>query len=691
MSQFRPNSPASPSHADLASLLERQRGYLSRLIDAIPHLIYVKDASGRYLLVNQATAAFFGLKPYELLGKSDQEVCRFAANLPLLVEGDREVLSELRTMVFPEQRLQHANLTTPRWYHTIKQAVRSEDDTGHCLLGISTDLTERKLAEDALRLIVEGTASSTAEDFFHQLVRYLASALETKYAFVGRIDPLDPESIETLAIWKGNHFAENERYAVQGSPSEQIIKSGLLYCEQDLQSRFPQDTGLKRHGINSYLGAPIYDAHANVLGVLAVMDNKTIRDWQVGRWIMHIFAARAGAELERLLTEGESRRLQRQLLHAQKMEAIGQLAAGVAHDLNNALGAVVGHLQLIRMEDAIAPDVMSSINTALGGCERASSLIQQLLAFSRQEKYNLEDVSLYHIVSETIKFLGRIIGKDIQIKIEHIPEDLIICGDQGQLQQALTNLIINAMHAMPQGGTITFSSKSIHIHAPQHFNPKSLPGDYALLRVSDTGVGIKSEHLSKIFEPFFSTREFSCGTGLGLAMVYSIMQNHGGWIEVHSQPDKGTTFVLYLPISNHDQTVVSKGGVASVKANGGKIMIVDDEPVLVDLAVRFMQKSGLAAEGFTAGEDAIAWYRENYSSVDMVVLDVKMPGLSGEECFDQIRQINPHAQVVILSGYVHDDSAEALVKKGALKFFHKPLQYPELVQWIAAHLEKEGS
>lgn len=385
--------------------------------------------------------------------------------------------------------------------------------------------------------------------------------------------------------------------------------------------------------------------------------------------------------------EQEAIALQRQLMQSQKMEAIGQLAAGVAHDLNNSLAAVVGHLQLMKLAAQLDANTKRSVETALSGCERATSLIEQLLGFSRQGKYNLKTVSLQHSVDETLEFLSRVVGSDIEIVRNGAEKRHFVHADRGQLQQALTNLILNAQQAMPEGGSITFEFTSEHIENPTRHNPRAVPGEYAVLTVRDSGVGIDAAHLHKVFEPFFTTKQDSKGTGLGLAMVYGMMQNHGGWVEVESTAGAGTQFRLYFPRVEDTTRIDATDGVdRSQPVSSGTVMVVDDEQTLVDLARQFLSLAGFSTEGFTDATEAIHWYERNWSAVDLIVLDMKMPRMDGRSAFTALRRINPDARIVLLSGFIHDAAAQQLLEQGALKFFQKPLRYPELVEWIAATL-----
>lgn len=508
-----------------------QRELFREVIDANPSLIFAKDREGKFILANKALTDLYGITPEKFLGKKLEEFNTNEDELLRFKAQDVAVIEQGQTLLIPEETVRDPRTGEMRYFHAIKKPLLFRDGTITHLLGVCTDITEHKQAEE-----------------------------------------------------------------------------------------------------------------------------------------------------ENLL-------LQRQLVQSQKMEAIGKLAAGIAHDLNNALGAVVGHLQLLKTYPDLDGSLQRSVDVSLRGCERASSLIDQLLGFSRQGQYNLAKLSLQDGVKETINFLSRIVGKDISIETRGRMKDIFIHADRAQLQQVITNLVINAKHAMPSGGTITFHFAATHVSFPARFNPKAAPGNYAVLTVSDTGIGISPENLDKIFEPFFTTKDEGEGTGLGLSMAYGMLQNHGGWISAASEVGHGSAFKLYFPEAVSEQLAPEESQKAAFNARcTGTIVVVDDEPYLVELGKTFLERSGFNSVGFTRAKDFIAWYERNFDTVDLIVLDMKMPELDGKRCYDMVRKINPSAKVVVLSGYIHDDAAKEMLSRGAVKFFQKPLKYPELMQWISETL-----
>lgn len=508
--------------------IRQQKDFLRQIIDTNPNLIFVKNEAGRFTLVNQAVADIYGTTVSHLIGRCDADFNSDPEQLAQFAAEDRLVLKRGLTRTIEEEKVTDVRTNEVRWFQTIKKRLLTRDNSSVQLLGVATDITERKRIEAA------------------------------------------------------------------------------------------------------------------------------------------------------------SLQLQRQLYQAQKLEAIGQLAAGVAHDLNNALAAVVGHLQLILLDTAKTSAVSESSRIALQGCERASSLINQLLGFSRHGRYNVRALELQQLVRDTLSFLSKVLGSELEIEQEFIQSPLMVVADAGQLQQIFTNLIINAKQAMPSGGKLSIVFSREDLVKVDRFNPKAAPGTYIRVQVIDTGVGIPPENLDKIFEPFFTTKSEQNGTGLGLPTVYGMLQNHGGWINVESTVGHGTTCNVYLPLASvlHAATPANASCETREEPSSMRLILVDDDKVLLDLSKVFLERAGFSVFAFNNPEEALAWYKLHSSTIDLLIVDMKMPRLDGSAFFEAARRIDSNAQIVVLSGYIQDSAAQDLLDQGALQFFTKPVKFPELISWI---------
>lgn len=383
----------------------------------------------------------------------------------------------------------------------------------------------------------------------------------------------------------------------------------------------------------------------------------------------------------------EKKRLEEQLLHSQKMEAVGTLAGGVAHDFNNILTAIIGYSSLMQMKMAENDPLRPSVNSILASTERAASLTQSLLAFSRKQILTPKHVEMNTIVRRVEKLIERLIGEDIEIKQVLHDEPLPIKADTGQIEQIMINLVTNARDAMPRGGKLTIETGDVELNSDfikAHGYGK--PGNYALLTVTDTGTGMDKKTVKRIFEPFFTTKSTGKGTGLGLAIVYGIVKQHSGYISVYSEPGIGTTFKVYLPqikAALHHARSVS----APVPTGGTETLLVaEDDSSVRNLTTAVLQGFGYTVIEASDGEEALEKYRDNKDTIRLLIFDVIMPRKNGREAYNEIRKMNPSVKALFTSGY----TAEIIYKKGLLgddvNFLSKPVSPNKLLNKVAEML-----
>ncbi|MEJ2475700.1 MAG: ATP-binding protein, partial [Desulfobacterales bacterium] len=360
---------------------------------------------------------------------------------------------------------------------------------------------------------------------------------------------------------------------------------------------------------------------------------------------------------DRKKMEAAGRQLNAQLQQAQKMEAIGILAGGVAHDFNNLLQAISGYTQLLLMnKPADHPDVdmLNAIEKASG---RAASLTQQLLAFSRRVDSRLQPTSLNTLIRLVKKILDRTLPKMIHIRLALAENLAEIAADDVQIEQVLMNLALNARQAMPEGGQLTFATRNVFIdHAGCAAHPDLKTGEYVRLSVTDTGSGMDDKVRQHIFEPFYSTRGVGEGSGLGLSMVYGIVKNHGGSIECTSDAGRGTEFNMYFPVRAAETSagVQRKDKQGDLIGGDETVLIVDDDPALVTLGQQVLERYGYHALTAESGEAALAAYRAHGECIDLVVLDLNMPGMGGEKCLSEMVRLKPDIKLILTSGYPPD-------------------------------------
>ena len=382
--------------------------------------------------------------------------------------------------------------------------------------------------------------------------------------------------------------------------------------------------------------------------------------------------------------------LETQLRHSQKMDAIGQLAAGVAHDFNNILTIIQGHVSLLLLNQELPPKMAASLSEVNLASERAANLTRQLLTFSRKQVLQPRYLDLSKVVLNATNMLHRLLGEDVSLQVNCAPQLPHIHADTGMMEQVLINLAVNSRDAMPRGGRLEIATELVDVdaaHATQ--NPEARTGLFACLRATDTGCGMSATTLSRIFEPFFTTKEVGKGTGLGLATVYGIVKQHAGWIEVRSELGKGTTFCIFLPISPKPPGTTSDTAVFEATRGGTEtILFVEDEPALRDMVRSILQLFGYTVIAATHGGDALTLWRQHGAHIHLLLTDMVMPeGMSGFDLAAELRQDNPGLRVVFTSGYSVDlfDSRQEL--KEGLNFIAKPYQPNALARTVRACLD----
>jgi len=381
----------------------------------------------------------------------------------------------------------------------------------------------------------------------------------------------------------------------------------------------------------------------------------------------------------------EEKRLKEQLLQAQKMEAIGTLAGGIAHNFNNLLTGILGNASLLLMDIDSEHPYYEKLKNIEKQVQNGSKLTAQLIGFAREGKYEVKSINLNQVVQETSKAFG-LTRKEVVIHQELDDKLYGIKADQEQLEQTLLNLYVNAVDAMTEGGNFFLKTQNV-THKDmtgKPYDPK--PGNYILLTIRDDGAGMDKETMERIFEPFFTTKGLAEGTGLGLASAYGIIKAHGGYIHVNSEKGHGTTFSIYLP--SLEEAVKDKKGLSGEIVKGKEsVLLVDDEEMVLDIGEQMLAKLGYEVLSATSGIEALKLYEKNQDKIDMVLLDMVMPGMGGGKTYDKMREINSHIKVLLASGYSVDGQATEILERGCDGFIQKPFNMKDLSQKIREILE----
>ncbi|MCF7854577.1 MAG: PAS domain S-box protein [Candidatus Pacebacteria bacterium] len=397
---------------------------------------------------------------------------------------------------------------------------------------------------------------------------------------------------------------------------------------------------------------------------------------------------------ERERAEKDKEEMQKQLVQAQKMEALGRLAGGIAHDFNNLLTEIIGYSEL--MLTSFSPDDprYQDIDTIKSAGERAGVLTKQLLAFSRRQVVQPKSLRINDIVSDMQQMLRRMIGEDVETITYLDPAVDCIKADRSQIEQVILNLVINARHAMPRGGKLTIGTEFVILEGYDcKLMPEARPGNFVCLTVADTGTGMDEETIEHIFDPFFSTKGPSKGSGLGLSVVYGIVKQHEGWIRVSSQLNEGTRFKVYLPTfsGEPDEKIKKDVPLHTLRGNGERILLVEDEEGVRKFALDALSRNGYEVFVAATARDALEIFNEQQDNLELVITDVVLPDLSGNELLEQLEAEYGKMPILVTSGHTFENPQIAEMIGDGLPFLQKPYSVPELLDGVKGALADSGT
>jgi PAS domain S-box-containing protein len=396
---------------------------------------------------------------------------------------------------------------------------------------------------------------------------------------------------------------------------------------------------------------------------------------------------------DRKRAEAELRESEKQLRHAQKMEAIGQLAGGVAHDFNNILTVIHGHASLLIAKAKLTGDNARSAQQIAQAAERASTLTRQLLAFSRRQVIQPRPLDLNEVVLNMSKMLGRVLGEDISLELQYLPQPATIYADAGMIDQVLLNLVVNSRDAMPKGGSLRIAMQEAEVDAKHVLShPEARPGRFLCLTVTDSGCGIAPENLPRIFEPFFTTKEMGRGTGLGLATVYGIIKQHHGWIEVETQLGHGTTLKVFLPaVSQPPHPVEQSPASTAVRGGNETILVVEDEKPVRELVCSLLTGYGYNVVQAESGSKAVELWQQTRDRIDLLLTDLVMPDhMNGRELAERFWADRPGLKVIFTSGYTADIVGNDFTVLRGHNYLQKPYQPAKLAMAVRDCLDAVG-
>lgn len=657
-----------PAPSDQASLVHNRRealwqshAFTTQLIAALGEAVLGTDEEGRILFANPAAERLLGWEEADLLGRSIEEALqpRDGFNQAVNLVGN-SALTDVGSS--PVMRLEVSLTHRSGELYDVEMVATTIFQSGQRIgkvIGIR-DLSLRRRAQDELRrlaIAVDQAAEMIVVTDPEGTIQYVNPAFEkvtgyTRQEAVGKKSNILKSDVQEPKVY-------NELWAT--------VSSGKVWV-----GRFTNRRKDGRYYEEEATISPVHDSSGNIINYVAVKRDIT----------------------QEVL-------LEQQLRESQKFEAIAQLAGGIAHDFNNLLTSVIGNIQLARTKKD--GDIQSYLEKAEQGCLRGASLVQQLLLYSRKSPSSREIVNINVIVREVLELARETIDRRIEFEIDLHPQLPGVRADSGQMHQILLNLLVNARDAIEEfsnGAQMQGKSEAREYHPririttaivdKKQLRPprdvRSVSRRYIVLTVSDTGIGMDKRVQQHLFEPFFTTKEVGKGTGLGLATAYGIAQNHGGWIEVSSRVGQGTTFKVYFP-AEESSAGSFKSNQASEATSGGHetILVVDDEASICEVATGILENNGYKVLVGLDGVEALEIYALEMDRIDLVILDISMPKLSGKEVLERLRKINPKVRVIISSGYL---TGELSSESCGCVFVQKPYRTEDLLRGVREALDR---
>jgi two-component system, cell cycle sensor histidine kinase and response regulator CckA len=638
-------------HRIRRQLLEREE--LFRLIsENAADLIAVVDMEGRRIYNSMAYQKVLGYSPEELKGSS--ALGQIHPDDRARVQAAAEEARRTGAGTNLEYRIRHKDGTW-RVLESTSSVIQNPNGVSEKLVIVNRDITDRKRASEALRLS-EASFRSMIENAPYGIYRATAA---------GQLLRVNPALQKMLGY---------------DSPGE-LLRMNLakdLYFEPDEHQRIIEMLATKK----SFKDVEVEWKRKDGTLTKARCSGLLVKDEGEEEAYFEVFAEDAT----------EKRLLERQLQVAQKMEAVGRLSGGIAHDFNNLLGVIIGYSQVLKKKLDVTNPLREHAEEIEKAGQRAASLTRQLLAFSRQQVLAPAVLDLNALLTDLGKMLPRLIGEDVELALQLDPRIGRVKADQSQIEQVVMNLVVNARDALPQGGRLVIETKNVNL-TPAYIihHPGSKVGPYVMLSVTDNGTGMNLETLAHLFEPFFTTKDRGKGTGLGLATVYGVVKQSGGYIWVDSEPGKGSSFKVYLPQIDEPVSAPAPAVLPAESFRGAEtILLVEDADALRKLAHALLEQNGyhvLAAEN---GAEALKIVEQKCERINLLLTDVIMPGMTGRALADRLVALQTGLRVLYMSGYTDSAIADQGVLEPGTYLLHKPFTEETLIQKVREVLDAEA-
>ena len=644
-----------PQADSLSEDLRQSEIRFRTIFEAAPVGIAIANPEGYFI---EANSAF-----YRLLGYSPEEVKKLTF-IDITHPADRQETAKLSTAV--REGKMNAYQAEKRYLKKdgsflwgIVRATAIKDDSGNVQywIGIIEDITERRAAKEKIKQSVKR-------------YRNILESIEEGYFEVdlkGNFTFFNDQVCKTVGYSRDELLGMNNRQYT----SPQTSRSMYEVFNKIFRTGQPADV------VNYEIIHK--DGYKRILEVSASLMRNSDGDPIGFRGILRDVT-------DRIQAGKEKERLESQVQHAQKMEAIGTLAGGIAHDFNNLLMGFQGNISLMLMDLETDHPHGEFLHNMENYVKRGSELTRQILGFARGGKYEVKSTNINEMIARSADMFGRT-KKEIVIHKKFHDNLWLVEVDRGQIEQVLLNLFVNAWQAMPAGGNLFLQTENVTLEEHDYDKPYAIgPGKYIRISVSDTGIGMSKATQERIFEPFFTTKEVGRGTGLGLASAYGIIKNHNGIINVYSEKGYGTTFKIYLPASKK-QLPEEKTQREVALTGSERILLVDDEEMVADIGKDMLEKLGYKILVAASGTEAIQIFKTSRDTIDLIILDMIMPDMSGGETFNRLKAIKPDVRILLSSGYSLNGQASEIMKRGCNGFIQKPFNVKQISRKIREILD----
>jgi PAS domain S-box-containing protein len=628
---------------------------MQTILNHLPGQAFLKDRQSRYLVVNELFVQYRGLSPEQCIGKTDADLYP-AEHAAKIAKEDEEVFTTGQPA-----RIEHFSPKTGRTFQVVKVPLPGPAGSAAGLVGMAFEITDRVRVEQELRRSEE---------------RY-------RNIFENAVEGIFRATMDGAWLNVNPALARMFGYS---SPADMIrrVREPDAAVQVHAEERDTLLRMLADHG--EVKGFESEFRHASGSTIWVALHAKVVPEAQ-GK--LSYYEGTAQDVTGRRRAEVERHRLEDQLHQAQKMDAVGQLAGGVAHDFNNILSVILSYCGFaLEQADPRSTMVADLLEIKRAG-ERAAGLTRQLLAFSRKQNIAPRVVEVNSAIEELARMLTRLIGEHVELRLTVDPNAGTIFIDPSQFEQILINLAVNARDAMPRGGLLglTTARTTLSIEQVQGWSDVD-PGDYVEVTVSDTGTGMTAEVAARMFEPFFTTKPTGKGTGMGLAIVYGAVKQNRGHIEAQSRPGMGAAFRIYLRACPDDLAKESDCDACTRRdGNGQTILLVEDEPGVRSVTARILRVAGYQVVEACSGEEALLKYEDAARTFDLVVSDVIMPGMGGARLVQRLRELNPAQKIIFTTGYTDDMANSQGSLLDEVKLLYKPVQRAELLDTLRAVID----